>query len=253
VAKKKSAAPAENGDALFIDTTDDETAMQVIRASVLGLWDAVDNLSRIRPRRADAYYVTIFGSARIRPNMTQYKEVRRLARELAEMGCRIVTGGGPGLMQAANEGAREANPDDPEASVGVRIDLAHEQQTNAFVGQAYRHRTFFSRLHNFVWMSNAFVVVPGGIGTLLELTMIWQLLQVQKLYNTPLIAVGAMWKDLQVWATEHMTAGRPHLADPVDMTIPVCVETVDEALALVRNHHLFWLHGAPSPPRRPRV
>src|SRR5690348_4017871 len=151
----KPKAPAENGDALYIDTSNDEQAMQVIRASVLGLWDAVDNLSRIRPRRADAYYVTIFGSARLRPNTTFYKEVRKLARDLAEMGCRIVTGGGPGLMQAANEGARDANPDDPEASVGVRIDLAHEQRTNAFVGQAYRHRTFFSRLHNFVWMSNA--------------------------------------------------------------------------------------------------
>jgi uncharacterized protein (TIGR00730 family) len=250
MAKKKP--PAFNGDAVLIDTTDDVTAMQVIRSTVLELWDAVDNLSRIRPRRGDAYYVTIFGSARIRPNMTSYKDVRKLARELVEMGCRIVTGGGPGLMQAANEGARDANPDEPEASVGVRIDLAHEQQSNAFVGQAYRHRTFFSRLHNFVWLSNAFIVVPGGIGTLLELAMIWQLLQVQKLYNTPLIAVGGMWKELQNWATEHMTS-KPLMADPVDVTIPVCVETMDEALALIRNHHQFWLHGAPSPPRRPKA
>ena len=248
---KKS--PAEIGDALYIDTSDDEAAMQVIRATVLSLWDAVDNLSRIRPRRADAYYVTIFGSARIRPNTTFYREVRKLAQELAQLGCRIVTGGGPGLMQAANAGAHDANPDDPEASVGVRIDLAHEQRTNAFVGQAYRHRTFFSRLHNFVWMSNAFIVVPGGIGTLLELSMIWQLLQVQKLYNTPLIAVGSMWKDLQDWATSHMVDAKLHLADRVDMTIPVCVDTMDEALELIRNHHRFWKHGAPSPPRRPRV
>src|SRR5262245_47168895 len=82
----KKTAAQENGDALYIDTSDDEAAMQVIRATVLSLWDAVDNLSRIRPRRADAYYVTIFGSARIRPNTTFYREVRRLARELAEMG-----------------------------------------------------------------------------------------------------------------------------------------------------------------------
>src|SRR5688572_9535540 len=177
--RKTPATSVETGDALFIDTSNDEAAMQVIRSSVLGLWDAVDNLSRIRPRQAEHYYVTVFGSARMRPNTTLYKETRRLAAELAGMGCRIITGGGPGLMRAANEGAMEANPDDPQASVGVRIELAHEQDTNAFVGQAYRHRTFFSRLHNFVWMSNAFVVVPGGIGTLLELAMVWQLLQVQ--------------------------------------------------------------------------
>lgn len=249
----KNASPrSENGDALFIDTSNDEETMQVIRSSVLGLWDAVDNLSRIRPRQAEHYYVTIFGSARIRANTTFYKEVRRLAEELAGMGCRIITGGGPGLMRAANEGAMAANPDDPQASVGVRIELAHEQDTNAFVGQAYRHRTFFSRLHNFVWMSNAFIVVPGGIGTLLEMAMVWQLLQVQKLYDTPFIVVGDMWKDLIEWATGHMTGPKLKLADPVDMTIPVCVPSMDVAIDLIRNHHDFWKRGPKKSLKRPK-
>lgn len=102
------------------------------------------------------------------------------------MGCEIVTDGGPGLMQAANEGARQAAPENQARSIGMRIMLEFEQRTNPFVGQAHEHRTFFSRLHHVVLLSHAFVVVPGGIGTTLEALMIWQLLQVRKLYGTSL-------------------------------------------------------------------
>ncbi|HVJ81259.1 MAG TPA: LOG family protein, partial [Planctomycetia bacterium] len=197
-------APAE---ATFVPTDNLEAVEQIVRESVLSLWDVVDNLTRLRPERSRFYHVTIFGSARIRPQSSEYKDVRKLAEQLAKMGCRIVTGGGPGLMQAANAGANDAHPDRPEASIGIRIDLEHEQTVNAFVGQAYRHRTFFSRLHHFVLLSNAFVVMPGGIGTTLELAMVWQLLQVRKLYGTPLILVGEMWEKLVTWAREYMVEG----------------------------------------------
>src|SRR5205823_5414510 len=79
-----------------------------------------------------------------------------------------------------------------------------EQEVNPFVGQMYEHRTFFSRLHHFVILSDAFVVVPGGIGTLLEMSLAWQLLQVRKLYNTPLIVVGKMWAELVEWGRRSM-------------------------------------------------
>ena len=156
------------------------------------------------------------------------------------MGCTIVTGGGPGLMQAANEGAHEADPDDQRGSVGIRVQLPFEQGVNSFVSQAYEHRTFFTRLHHFVMISDVFVVVPGGIGTALEMFMIWQLLQVKKLYDTPLILVGPMWADAVEWATSHMTTHEPPLADRVDMTIPRCVANIDEALALVRDRYQQW-------------
>jgi len=95
--------------------------------------------------------------------------------------------GGPGLMQAANEGAVSVDPGALERSVGIRVELPFEQTINPFVGQAYEHRTFFSRLHHLMIVSDAFVDVPGGIGTLPEMSLVWQLLQVRKLFATPLI------------------------------------------------------------------
>ena len=189
--------------------------------------EAIGPLSR-RPSSARR------GSSRASP---LYEDVRKLARELARLGCDIVTGGGPGLMQAANAGAIESGPRGREQSIGIRVDLGFEQATNAFVGQIYQHRTFFSRLHHFVMLSNAFVVVPGGIGTTLETMMIWQLLQVRKLYDTPLILVGPMWVDLVQWARSHMIEKtETELAGPVDMMIPRCVPNVDEAIDLIREH-----------------
>lgn len=227
-----------------------EEALQIIQTAVFDLWDVVNNLTRLRPRQLNQYHVTIFGSSRIQPNTPFYNDVRRLAQELALLGCQIVTGGGPGLMQAANEGASLGDPDDPNASIGIRIALPFEQHANAFVGQVYEHKTFFTRLHHFIMISDAFLVVPGGIGTSLELFMVWQLLQVKQLYGTPFILVGKMWQDLVNWASEHMTKGEAELASPVDMTIPRCVETVEEAISLVREHYVRWEQDRkPSMPR----
>src|SRR5205814_9318382 len=113
--------------------------------------------------------------------------VRDLAADLTRLDCDIITGGGAGLMQAANEGARLADPQGTRTSMGIRIALPFEQNVNAFVSEAFEHGTFFTRLHHFVLVSDAFVVVPGGIGTVLETMMVWQLLQVRKLHDTPLI------------------------------------------------------------------
>ena len=142
---------------------DEEATVQVLSQTVLGLWEAVNNLTRLRPTRRGRYRVTIFGSARTDPGHWAYAAVRDLAAELTRMGCDIVTGGGPGLMQAANEGARVAGAETEGASVGIRVELPFEQDVNPFVSQVFEHRTFFSRLHHFVLVSDAFIVVPGGI------------------------------------------------------------------------------------------
>jgi uncharacterized protein (TIGR00730 family) len=155
------------------------------------------------------------------------------------MGCDIVTGGGPGLMQAANEGASLAGTG-TTGSMGIRVDLPFEQHANPFVEQAFEHETFFTRLHHFVIASDAFVVVPGGIGTALETLMIWQLLQVRHADNVPLILVGKMWKGLVDWARSSMLDPRLALANAADLEIPRCVETADEAIALVRDLHASW-------------
>src|SRR5436853_1627790 len=192
-----------------ISLDNEEAVKQLLVKSVFGLWDIVNNLTRLRPTRHERYRVTIFGSARARPGMFVYDEVKRLAAALAAMNCDIVTGGGPGLMQAANEGAAAADAPERNRSVGIRVELPFEQEVNPFVGQAFEHRTFFTRLHHFVLTSDAFVVVPGGIGTVLETMMVWQLLQVRHVHDVPLILVGKMWADLVDWARTHLLTSKP--------------------------------------------
>jgi uncharacterized protein (TIGR00730 family) len=187
-----------------VSLADEQKVLEVVKASILNLWEAVNNLTRLRPTTRERYRVTVFGSARVARDHWVYQAVRDLAAELTRLGCDIITGGGPGLMEAANEGVRLADPDGTRHSVGIRVDLPFEQSVNAFVTQAFEHRTFFTRLHQFVLMSDAFVVVPGGIGTLLETMMIWQLLQVRKLHNTPLILAGKMYADLVAWCRANM-------------------------------------------------
>ncbi len=232
---------AKEDQARVVSLADEEAVKQILVDSVFGLWEVVNNLTRLRPSKRDRYRATIFGSARARPGSFAYDEVKRVAAALAELGCDIVTGGGPGLMQAANEGASAAGAPERSRSVGIRVELPFEQDANPFVQQAFEHKTFFTRLHHFVLTSDIFIVAPGGIGTVLELTMVWQLLQVQHVQNTPLILVGKMWAELVDWAKKNLLSTDPPLASPADMDIPQCVNTADEAIALVREHHAKWL------------
>ncbi len=223
-----------------ISLNDEEGVKRILMETVFGMWDIVNNLTRLRPFRRERYRVTIFGSARIQPDHWVYAEVKRMTAALADMGCDIVTGGGPGLMQAANEGARLANAPERVQSVGIRVELPFEQEVNPYVEQAYEHQSFFSRLHHFVLISDAFVVVPGGIGTVLESMMIWQLLQVRHMRDTPLIFAGPMWADLVEWARNYMLRPTFELANPEDMAIPQCVDGADAAIALIRESQARW-------------
>ena len=223
-----------------VDLNDEEAVQRILMETVFGMWDIVNNLTRLRPSRRERYRVTIFGSARIHPGHSVYEEVKRMTAVLADMGCDIVTGGGPGLMQAANEGARSANAAERVQNMGIRVELPFEQKVNPFVEQAYEHQSFFSRLHHFVLVSDAFIVVPGGIGTVLESVMIWQLLQVRHMHDTPLIFAGPMWAELVEWARRHMLRSTFELANPEDMDIPQCVDNADEAIALIRESQARW-------------
>lgn len=231
---KQNAIKASNP----ISLSNEEQVKQVLVESVMGLWDVVNNLTRLKPSQRDRYRVTIFGSARLKPGSFGYEATKHVASALAEMGCDIITGGGPGLMQAANEGASR----EPGSvhSVGIRVDLPFEQEVNSFVSQAYEHRTFFTRLHQFVLTSDAFVVAPGGIGTVLEAMLIWQLIQVHHLKDCPFIMVGKMWPGLVQWAKDSMLTTNPPLANPEDFQIPQCVAGAAEAIAIIRGCHTKW-------------
>jgi uncharacterized protein (TIGR00730 family) len=233
-----SSAPQGSDETRLVSLADEERVREIVRTTVLDLWKVVNNLTRLRPSKHERYRVAIFGSARARPGTSVYEEVKRASAAFASMGCDIVTGGGPGLMQAANECAASVGA---LGSVGIRIELPFEQDVNPFVEQAFEHETFFTRLHHFVIASDAFVVVPGGIGTVLEMLMIWQLLQVRHMDNVPLILVGKMWKGLVDWARVAMLDPRLALANPEDLGIPQCLETADEAIAVVRDLHSKWL------------
>ena len=229
------------GQSDIVRLSDEDAATELIERAVTGLWEVVNELTRFRRTTRQNYRVAIFGSARLKPGTTVYEQVKRLAAELTKMGCDIISGGGPGLMQAANEGALSIGAGARERSVGIRVELPFQQELNPFVGQAYEHRTFFSRLHHFMILSDAFVVVPGGIGTLLELALAWQLLQVRKLYNTPLIVVGRMWAELVEWGRRSMLRRGNELASEIDFTIPHCVNTINECVALIRENRAAWL------------
>jgi predicted Rossmann-fold nucleotide-binding protein len=235
-----SSAKQPHDDPGRVNMADEDAVKRVVADSILGLWDVVNDLARLRPSHRDRYRVTIFGSARATPGSPPYEETKRAAAALGELNCDIVTGGGPGLMQAANEGAAAA-PGRVQ-SVGIRVDLPFEQNVNAFVSQAFEHRTFFTRLHQFVLTSDAYIVAPGGIGTVLETMMIWQLLQVKHLRDTPLILVGRQWPGLIEWARESMLSFSPPLANAEDFAIPRCVPSADEAIELIREHHARWQH-----------
>jgi uncharacterized protein (TIGR00730 family) len=216
-----------------VKISDEEAVKKILVDSVMGLWDVVNNLTRLRPSQRDRYRVTIFGSARAKPGTIAYEETKRAAKALAAMGCDIITGGGPGLMQAANAGVDAA---DGSKSVGIRVDLPFEQEVNPFVELAYEHKTFFTRLHHFVLASDAFIVAPGGIGTVLETMMIWQLLQVRHLEQTPLILVGKLWPGLIEWVRTSMLSFETPLINDEDVDIPICVNTAEEAIEIIRRH-----------------
>ena len=224
-----------------VSLADEEAVKRILIETMFSLWNTLKNLSRLTHSKRERYRVTIYGSARTQPGHWVYAEVKRMAGELAAQGCDIVTGCGPGLMQAANEGAAEHGASERVQNVGIRVQLPFEQEVNPFVEQAFEHQTFFTRLHHFVLLSDAFIVAPGGIGTVLESTMIWQLLQVRHLQDIPLVFTGSMWRELVDWAGRYMLRPGFELANGEDMAIPQCVDTADEAIAIVRDHHAQWL------------
>jgi uncharacterized protein (TIGR00730 family) len=188
-----------------------ERAQSVIEEARQRLQQLLDEYQVVEAelrRLEDAEFrVCIFGSARISDQHPTYRDVYRLARSLAKLGVGIVTGGGPGLMEAANRGVRDAR-NDASKSYGLPIDLpALAEVPNGHLDIKSQHKRFSSRLDEFMRLSNAVIVAPGGIGTLLELMYVWQLLQVGMLERRPVILLGKeFWDGLLDWMKTQMLA-----------------------------------------------
>jgi len=211
----------------------DETAVdlvEIIDGSVAQLWETIESLERLQPRNLERFRVSIFGSGRIVESDPLYAEALELGQRLAEAGCDIVTGGGGGLMHAVDQGASRGRLSDP--AVGdLPVRLVTDGEDSPFVERVYRHRTFFSRLHHFVRLSSAFIVLPGGIGSTLEAMMVWQLLQVRHLPPIPFILYGDHWRGLVRWIEDESL--RRGYINRADADLPVLVTRVDDSVDLI--------------------
>jgi len=174
--------------------------------------------------------VSIFGSARTPPDHPHYAQARDLARRLGEEGFAILTGGGPGIMEAANRGARDAGA----ASIGLGIDLPEEQGMNEWVGLPLTFHYFFTRKVMFVRYASAFVVCPGGFGTLDEMFEAATLRQTEKIRHFPIVLYGSdYWRGLTDWLRDPMQA--EGMVSPGDVDLLELTDDPDRVLELVRD------------------
>ncbi len=179
------------------------------------------------------YKVAIFGSARIHEGEQLYRDVFTIAKGLAEAGFDVITGGGPGLMQAANAGSQSA--DSPANSIGLNIRLPKEQDANEFLDIKQEFYSFSSRLDTFMTLSDAVIVAPGGIGTLLELFYTWQLVQVENICETPIILFGSIWTNLLKWLEQEVMAKQ--FFDKEEMRMIFHVIEPNEVVTLIKKIH----------------
>ena len=175
--------------------------------------------------------ITVFGSARTRPEDPVYELARTIARRLAEAGYAIITGGGPGTMEAANRGCREGGG----LSVGCNIELPHEQGMNAYVDLGVEFRYFFARKTMFVKYADGFVILPGGFGTLDELFEALTLIQVGKVRHFPVVLIGrAYWAGLLDWIRDTLvTRGA---VDAMDLDLLRVTDDPEEVVGLVKAY-----------------
>jgi len=170
--------------------------------------ESAERLSEVRPA------VSIFGSARLREDSPVYRQAMRIARKLSDAGFAVISGGGPGVMEAANRGAFDGR----SPSVGLNIELPFEQHGNAYQDIALRFRHFFARKVAFVKYAAAYVVMPGGFGTLDELFEALPLIQTRKGRSIPIVLVGSdFWSGLLGWMKDTLVARGMISASDIDL------------------------------------
>jgi uncharacterized protein (TIGR00730 family) len=175
--------------------------------------------------------VTIFGSARLAPEDKYYKEAVKLGQLLGKDGFTVVTGGGPGIMEAANRGATEAGAE----SVGLNIQLPKEQRNNPFVKKAKGFHYFFTRKVMLSASAQAYIYFPGGVGTANEFFEILELIQTRKMCPLPMVCVGKdFWDGLVAWMKKEMLEKHPFM-ELEDLDLFTIVDSADEAFAIIKD------------------
>jgi len=187
--------------------------------------EAIESLSKLKNA------VSIFGSARVTPDDPYYQKTEKLARRLAQKGFSVITGGGPGIMEAANKGAAEAGG----KSVGMNIRLPFEQKPNAYANISIDYKYFFIRKVMFVKYAVAYVIMPGGFGTMDELFEALTLIQTRRIKSFPVILMGSeYWKGLLDWLKKTMIRTSMILPEDLDF-----IEIIDDPDEVVKHIQKF--------------
>lgn len=219
----------QNKDWNEIKSEDSWVIFQVMAEFVEGF----DKLGKIGP------CVSIFGSARTKPDSIYYKQAEEIARKLVKHGYGVITGGGPGIMEAGNKGAYEAKG----KSVGLNIELPFEQFNNVYIDRdkLINFDYFFVRKVMFMKYAQGFIVMPGGMGTLDELFEAITLIQTKKIGRFPLVLVGTdYWKGLFTWIKDVML-GKENNINKEDLDLVNIVDTADEAVKVIDDFYSKYL------------
>jgi uncharacterized protein (TIGR00730 family) len=214
-----------------------ETHIQRIAQEFRMGFEAVDKIDRPA--------VTIFGSARVREGDPSYEQARDVARRFAERGWAVVTGGGPGVMEAANRGAKEGGG----LSVGFNIELPHEQFANRYLDIALTFRHFYARKTMFVKAAEGFVVFPGGFGTADELFEALTLIQTGKVLHFPVVLFESeYWDELLDWFRDDLL--RDGMISPEDVELLHVTDDPDDVVARVLDCYYCRREHVPSTPAK---
>ncbi|HEX2951440.1 MAG TPA: LOG family protein [Armatimonadota bacterium] len=220
-----------------------EDQLRIARDRLKSIVDEyIQTEAEVRALEQGTFRVVIFGSARIKPNDVVYQKVYTIAHALAERGIDIVTGGGPGLMEAANSGVLDV-VERESRSYGLPIDIPTiNEPSNKHLDIKSSHRRFTSRLDEFMRLSNAVVVAPGGIGTMLEFIYVWQLLQVGLTNDRPVILFGKeVWSGLLKWMREVLL--KHQYISTSDFRWITLVDTEQEVIDLLTVAHERFMYS----------
>jgi len=200
--------------------------------------DATEHLANIRPA------VSVFGSARAAPGTHYYQLAEQVSRLLSDAGFAVISGGGPGVMEAANKGAYAGSSD----AIGLNIELPHEQRANSYQNISLQFKHFFTRKVMFAKFATAFIILPGGFGTLDELFEALTLVQTRKTRRMPIILMhGPFWRGLLGWFRERLVA--EDMIDAADIDL---LQVIDEPQAVVDAIFAYYEKRGfePSPAER---
>src|SRR6476620_10879150 len=216
--------PAQRADEIFL-----EGPLSLFEELVTLIRVLLDFLRGFRVLHFVGPCVTVFGSARVKEGDTSYELARKMGAAIAQLGFTVMTGGGPGIMEAANRGAKEVGG----RSVGCNIELPFEQVSNMYLDRCVRLHYFFVRKALLVKYSYAFVVMPGGVGTLDELFEALALIQNEKIKDFPVVIMGTgYWRQLIDFIEQMAERGK---ISPSDLNLIYATDSVEEAIAHIRS------------------